>query len=382
MKKNIIIFLFILFCFSDPLCAFLTCSNCGSDITGNYWELNGNIYCNECYRQMAPICNRCGNMISGQYRILDGKNYCEPCYEAICPRCNICNTIIEGEYFTCNNNKYCKKCYELYSHCSDCGVPAGPSGVNLRDGRTLCSNCYAVAIFDRKKVNNIFEEVRETLKKNHKITVKFPIKEINPVDKTRLNELLLNKSLEYVPDDGVAGLHYYEKINGRLKVSEIYILNGLTPRKILAVIAHEYSHAWQAENCPDRQDNRVREGFAEWVSFKILKTKGYNEEAENMLKTTDPVYGEGLKKYIDLEKKYGELGVFNYAKGGDPASKTPVVVKTDRSMFISDIISIAQIETIKFNTSLWFILIIISIILIFILVSSIIKDLKRKWSEK
>ena len=322
MKKTFIIFLFILFCLSGPLYAFLTCNNCGSDITGNYWELNGNIYCNECYQQMAPRCNRCGAMISGQYRVLDGKNYCEPCYEAICPRCKICNAIIEGEYFTGNNNKYCKKCYECYPHCSGCGVPAGPSGVKLRDERTLCSDCYAVAIFNREKGQKIFEEVREILKKSHEMFVKFPIKEINLVDKTRLNELLINKSLEYIPDDGVAGLHYYEKINGRIRVSEIYILNGLTPQRIFAVIAHEYSHAWQAENCPDKQDNMVREGFAEWVSFKLLKTKGYNDEAEKMLETKDPVYGAGLKKYIELEKKYGELGVFNYAKGGDPDRKS------------------------------------------------------------
>ncbi len=377
MKKILIIFLLI--CLSSPLYAFLTCSNCGSEITGNYWELNGNIYCNECYQQMAPRCNRCGNLISGQYRILDGNNYCESCYEAICPRCNICNSIIEGEFFTANNNKYCKKCYEFYPHCSGCGVPAGPSGVKLRDGRSLCSNCYTVAVFDRGKSQKLFDEVRETLKKSHRMFVKFPIKEINLVDKTRLNELLLNKSMEYIPDDGVAGLHYYEKINGRIKVSEIYILNGLIPQKMSAVIVHEYSHAWQAENCPDRQENIVREGFAEWISFKFLKTKGYNDEAEDMLKTTDPVYGEGLKKYIELEKKYGETGVFNYAKGGDPASKIPVVVKPEGSMFLEDIMSIAQIETFKLNASLCFILIIISIIVIFLLISSIIKDLKKKY---
>jgi hypothetical protein len=380
MKKIFIIFLFIIFCFSYPLYASLICSNCGSAITGNYWQLNGNIYCNECYQQMSPRCDRCGNIISGQYRTVNEKNYCENCYEAICPRCKICNAIIEGEYFTGNDkkSKYCKKCYDFYSHCPDCGVPAGPSGINLPDGRTLCSECYSVAIFDENKVEKIFEEVKEALKKSPGLTVKFPIKEIKLVNKTELNKLLENKTLEYIPHDGVSGLHYYEKINGRITISEIYILNWLTPQRIISVIAHEYSHAWQAENCPDKQESMVREGFAEWVSFKLLKTKGYKDEAEDMLKTADPVYGGGLKKYLELEKKYGKLGVFNYAKGGDPASKTPVVIKPERHMFIADITSISKIETNNFNKSLWFILILISIILIFFLISSIIKELRGK----
>lgn len=329
---------------------------------------------------MAPRCEKCGNILSGQYRILEGKNYCEPCYEVICPRCKICNSIIEGEYFTGNDkkSKYCKKCYDFYSHCADCGVPAGPSGINLPDGRNLCSDCYSVAIFDEQKGDKIFEEVKEALKKSPGINVRFPIKNIKLVDKTRLNELLENKTLEYIPHDGVSGLHYYEKINGRINISEIYILKGLTPGRSLAVIAHEYSHAWQAENCPDKQESSVREGFAEWVSFKLLKTKGYKDEAEIMLKTADPVYGEGLKKYIELEKKYGSPGVFNYAKGGDPASKPPVVVKPERPMFIADITSISQIQAINFNKSLWFILIVISIILIFFLIVSIIKGLRHK----
>ncbi|OQA16426.1 MAG: LIM domain protein [bacterium ADurb.Bin363] len=314
MKKIFLTVLFLSLCFNYAI-ASIVCNRCGSVITDTYWTFKGNIYCNNCYPQVVPKCDICGQSLYGQYRIVKDKNYCENCYQASVPRCRLCNEILEGEYLTSLDGKsvYCKRCYEIYPSCCNCSVPIGLTGMTLIDGRRICSECYSIAIFELKPLEDILEEVKIETKKLLGSDVMFPL-QIKLIDKMKLDELKKKKNIEYVPLDGVTALHYYTKLNNTITVSEIYILSGLIPVRAIGTLAHEYTHAWQAENCPDNQDISIREGFAEWISYKVLKVKGYNRMAENMLKTSDPVYGEGLKKMLQIEKEEGLKGVLKYAR--------------------------------------------------------------------
>jgi hypothetical protein len=50
---------------------------------------------------------------------------------------------------------------------------------------------------------------------------------------------------------------------------EIVVETGL-PRLLMSkVIAHEYAHAWQGENCAFPTDAQLSEGFCEWVAYKV-----------------------------------------------------------------------------------------------------------------
>src|SRR5690606_15719368 len=51
---------------------------------------------------------------------------------------------------------------------------------------------------------------------------------------------------------------------------EILVESGLPRLLMTKVIAHEYGHAWQGENCPFLRDLLIIEGFCEWVSYKTL----------------------------------------------------------------------------------------------------------------
>ena len=315
------------------------CSKCGETIRETYWELNGNILCNKCYEETALRCSKCNEILDGKYRILDGKNYCSSCYEKIALRCSICNEILEGKYVTSMDGKknFCERCKSAYPPCCNCYSPAGPSGVRLPDGRSMCFDCYTTAIFEQEEIDKVFEQVKKEMERVLGMKVNYPVKKINLVDKKRLNEIYNNQDVEYAPEDGVSGIHYYEKINNRLTLSEIYVLNGLTPTRALDVLSHEYAHAWQAENCPDNQNLKDREGFAEWVAYKILKAGGHETEASIKLQTDDPIYGKGLKEMLELEKEKRAKGVLEYAvttSGGNKdnlsSGKMKILVKKEK----------------------------------------------------
>jgi len=53
------------------------------------------------------------------------------------------------------------------------------------------------------------------------------------------------------------------------------------------------------------------EGFAEWVSYKVLDHVKYTHKREGMLKRDD-IYGRGLRRMLDIEKKGGQQAVFDY----------------------------------------------------------------------
>jgi len=97
-------------------------------------------------------------------------------------------------------------------------------------------------------------------------------------------------------------------------ISIIYVLRGNSPDSAFETLAHEYAHVWQAKNCPRKQDLKFKEGFAEWVSYRAMVHKKMYSRAEDKLKEKDPIYGDGLRKMIELERKLGRRELINYVK--------------------------------------------------------------------
>jgi hypothetical protein len=96
--------------------------------------------------------------------------------------------------------------------------------------------------------------------------------------------------------------------------ASIHILSHLTESRATAVLAHELAHAWQAENCPDEQGDRIREGFAEWVAWKLLDgLEGCDAERELIEERTDE-YGRGFQVFLDFEAERGTDWTIWYAR--------------------------------------------------------------------
>lgn len=86
----------------------------------------------------------------------------------------------------------------------------------------------------------------------------------------------------------------------------IYLSADLRRREGLAVLAHEYGHAWQYQNRDDidRVDGLLFEGFAEWVSFHVLAEVGDEQGVDDVMRDVSE-YGRGARWFLAVEKKSG-----------------------------------------------------------------------------
>lgn len=282
------------------------CSVCGKRIEGQYWLSQGKVYCGTC----VPRCYKCGSILAGQYwKIKDG-NVCQACYAKCGPRCYLCNNVITGKYYqnADTDRIACELCYSRYDRCRDCGAPVGPRGITVEKDFTLCPDCAKTAIFSQEDLMPIFREAK------YLVRIIFGIEPSISEDNIILTSgqdlrSRVSQTSEYVPRGGAAGLYLFR--NG---ISTIYVQKGHSPERTLEILAHEYAHLWQEQNCPRKQDEVFREGFAEWVAYKVLLHKNLKKLAESKKANPDPTYGEGLRKMLYLEGSIGPAKVVDYVR--------------------------------------------------------------------
>jgi hypothetical protein len=163
--------------------------------------------------------------------------------------------------------------------------------------------CHSTSVKDVDEANSILQDVAKFLKEHLLMHVNHSSR-LELVSREELHRLKGG----YIKSKHLMGL--FKKINNKFN---IYILYGLPRSLTSAVLAHEYSHAWQAENCPANQGVKLREGFAEWVSYKVLSHLGYRKEMELMERRVD-IYGEGFNFIRKMELERGVQYVFNFVK--------------------------------------------------------------------
>ena len=106
-------------------------------------------------------------------------------------------------------------------------------------------------------------------------------------------------------------LGYFVQAHG---TATIYVEEYLPRGLLLGTLAHELAHAWQTEQMLHLKDARVREGFAEWVAYRVLVARGLTALAERATRRDD-VYGRGLRHFLNIENRFGFAGVIQHAKG-------------------------------------------------------------------
>jgi len=287
------------------------CTVCGKIPPGQYWRTKKGIVCNECYQKRAPRCRICRTILTGKYYTTNEGSLCAKCFEKNRPLCCVCNRPLTGKYsvYRATGKKCCPECDAKYAHCKNCGIPVpGPRALTVEKGVILCSLCAKTAVLDEKQLLPIFRNARDTVKKLLNLWVFIPEGNIKLSDSSKLAREIKDNG-EYMPRSGVAGLHSY--IMG---ISIIYVLRGSSPDSAFETLAHEYAHVWQARHCPRNQELIFKEGFAEWVSYRAMVHRKMYSRAEEKLKETDAIYGEGLRKMLELERKIGRRELINYVK--------------------------------------------------------------------
>ncbi len=154
--------------------------------------------------------------------------------------------------------------------------------------------------------HSLYKQVRAALARTLGMTLREPC-QLKLVNRRQLHELIEKSSLYSLDSDSRGrcfGLFIRE---GQHRA--IFVEYGLPQIVLLEVMSHEYAHAWQSENCDSESPPEVLEGFAEWVSYKLLQSWGCTRRSERMLRRDD-VYGRGLKMMLQWEREGGPAEVF------------------------------------------------------------------------
>jgi len=82
------------------------CHNCGSQLSGAFYQKNGQPTCERCGVGPKVLCLTCGDSIAGKYVSFEGKNFHHSCF-----RCAKCSSELSPSEFYCVNDQFqCKRC--------------------------------------------------------------------------------------------------------------------------------------------------------------------------------------------------------------------------------------------------------------------------------
>ncbi|HMB71517.1 MAG TPA: hypothetical protein VKU85_19565 [bacterium] len=281
----------------------LRCTTCDAAIRGEYvvYDELGWSLCSRC--ASAPECEGCRLPRAGRNEGDDG--WCARCVRSA-EACTACGRPILERYWQVRGveGKFCSRCRQEAPPCASCGAPARDG--RLADGRIFCRACRPLLVNDPAVCAELYRDV---------------VRRAEQVLGMTLNELprLQVHGQSGLRDGVAAGLGKDGSDLCGLFVRDeegamtIHLLSNLTESRATAVLAHELAHAWQAESCPDNQGLRMREGFAEWVAWKILASIPGGDAERRAIEARTDEYGLGFRFFADLEARDGAEGALRYA---------------------------------------------------------------------
>lgn len=232
-------------------------------------------------------------------------------------KCLACGVKVQGRYYEYDGvGPYCEACVRGRSACDICSAPLTDQQWQLSDGRRMCAVCYSTAIFSPTVAAALYDEIQQILAQLLDLRLNIPTG-LALVDRNQLAEVIRQQmaakaraAQQGAPAPTMAldprqTLGIYARRGIR---RAIYVQTGLPRQLFLQVAAHEFTHAWQGENCPLLDDTLKMEGQAEWVSYHVLGHYGYHRSQERMLARQD-IYGQGLQWALQVEAVHGAAGV-------------------------------------------------------------------------
>ena len=287
------------------------CAWCGKPIGANQYHVReGNVCDRECYeKQFAPKCAWCSEPILDVFTTSQGKSYHDKCYtENIALRCRLCDEIIDGKYITTfRGGAWHSRHKGTVPECDFCGAlidtHRSDRYVRYTDNRYLCHPCGLTAVTSLDSVRSLAENVASILSGMSMLTT------------TRnLNFILVGKNEmdtqgEHMGQNrrGYTDYRQYSQLFGLFKERQlkVYILYGMPKVECIEVLSHELMHAWLFLQGRTKTAPQLCEGSCNFASLLVLRRFPGAESdyiRDRMLKDTDPVYGEGLrkvKKWVD-----------------------------------------------------------------------------------
>ena len=125
------------------------CSNCGHEVDEDdrYSNVNGDVYCSECYHENYITCSICDDECQrDNVRWIEDENrdVCDSCYDYHYSQCSRCSADVHNDNVIQDNREltYCQSCAEDYLQlCEDCEENSSEDFRETIDGRYLCPDC-------------------------------------------------------------------------------------------------------------------------------------------------------------------------------------------------------------------------------------------------
>ncbi len=199
--------------------------------------------------------------------------------------------------------------------CSVCGRPVSGQVRRLSDGRLLCATDASRAVLEPEEARRVFwgavAAVNSALGPEFKLRNR--IEAVELVDRSGMRRVASERG--QVRGEVALGLFRFRK-QGDLATYTVYLLSGLPRERLVTVAAHEYGHAWHAENNPRYQEvtRSLREGLAEWVAWSTNTRLGRSGELAFMGTQRDPDYVHGLGVFRALERAGGRDAAIRAAR--------------------------------------------------------------------
>lgn len=277
------------------------CEFCTAYLFGQFYKIGGQLVCANCKKNL-PRCTRCNRPLQ-EYLAVAGYKLCFGCADEV-DYCAVCHLPLVEKHFVFpdDSRKFCKKCSSERGRCDICTLPLSALYHKLSDGRVMCAQCMEKAVKTPAMAQKALRQTLDYLENELGMRIR-PATQLQIVDARTLARL--RKSVRGHGDQDRRALGLFLRKGERF---DVYVESMLTYSLCLAVLAHEYTHAWQADRFPSDTGLLWVEGLAEWVAYQTLTHYGYTKQAAMITRQQD-IYGQGFRKVQALEAKYGKSQV-------------------------------------------------------------------------
>jgi hypothetical protein len=180
----------------------------------------------------------------------------------------------------------------------------------------ICRFDKANVVLTLDQAKDLFEQTRDDVVDlyGRQFALKYPEVTVNLFD------------VDYWSEKGQAnGLHRFgfahtRKSGDGAHTHEVVMLSGRTREEMTAVAAHEYTHLWIWENCPESHqiDDDTVEAICELTAYKLMQQKKDTEMQKRILE--NPYTNGKIKDLVAVEREGGTDYVLNWVKNSRAAT--------------------------------------------------------------
>jgi DNA-directed RNA polymerase subunit N (RpoN/RPB10) len=313
------------------------CHVCGQPLTGRFYRYaHGLVACSTC-AATRPRCARCDAPLPdadllpsatqpvrtvapgapGAGGSAGGPPVCRRCLRSA-PRCACCGTPITQTWYTFEEllppaaiRRFCERCVQHQPRCDVCRAPVPQGATTLADGQFRCGLCAAEMVLGSEAVRGVYAEALALAERAAQVRPR-QVPALAIVGRRQMGEVRQRFASDIPP--GAGGHHVLGFFVREHGTASIYVELGLPRPLLLGTLAHELGHAWQVEAAASVTDPLLREGFAEWVSHRVLVAGGHRRVAARATRRDD-IYGRGLRHFLEIERAAGRPAVLDVARG-------------------------------------------------------------------